>query len=84
MAGHPAGHRVDRVLDVHPALLEQLGQLADGVLRLGDRQAVAGHHDHVLGIGQLDRDVVGADRPDGSAGSGLGGDALRRHRTRRS
>ena len=56
------GDRVDRVLHVDAALLEQLGQLADGVLGLGDREAVARHDDHVLGVGQLDRDVVGADR----------------------
>ena len=38
---HPAGDRVDRVLDVDAALLEELGQLADRVLGLGDREAVA-------------------------------------------
>ena len=69
---HPAGDRVDRVLHVDAALLEQLGQLADGVLGLGDREAVARDHDHVLGVGQLDRDVVRADRADRAARPGRG------------
>ena len=41
MPGHPAGDRVDRVLHVDAALLEELGQLADRVLGLRDREAVA-------------------------------------------
>ena len=53
-----------------PLRLEELGQLADGVLGLGDREAVAGHDDHLLGVGQLDRDVVGADLADRAAGAG--------------
>ena len=73
VARHPAGDRVDRVLHVDAALLEQLGQLAHRVLGLGDREAVARDDDHVLGVGQLDRDVVGADRADRAA----------RHRRRR-
>ena len=67
---HPAGDRVDRVLDVDTLGLEQLGQLADGVLGLRDGEAVARHDDHRLRIGQLDRHVVGADLADGAAGSG--------------
>ena len=50
-----------------PRLLEELGQLADGVLGLGDREAVARDDDHVLGVGQLDRGVVDADLADGAA-----------------
>ena len=69
---HPAGDRVDRVLHVDAALLEQLGQLAHGVLRLGDGEAVARDDDHVLGVGQLDRDVVGADGADRAARPGRG------------
>ena len=67
VARHPAGDRVDRVLHVDAARLEQLGQLADGVLGLGDGEAVAGHDDDVLGVGQLDRDVVDADLADRAA-----------------
>ncbi len=68
MPRHPPGDRVDRVLDVDAALLEQLGQLADRVLRLGDGQAVARHDDDVLRVGQLDRDIVRADGPHGATG----------------
>ena len=50
--------------DLDPARLEQLGQLAHGVLCLGDREAVAGHHDDLLGVRQLDRGVVAADLAD--------------------
>ena len=41
VAGHAAGDRVDRVGDVDALLLEQLGELADVVLRLRDREPVA-------------------------------------------
>ena len=53
-----------------PLRLEQLGQLADGVLGLGHGEAVARDDDHRLRVGQLDRDVVGADLADGAAGAG--------------
>ncbi len=68
-----------------PPLLEELGELAHAVLRLGDRQAVAWDDDHVLGVGELDRDVVGADRADRAArAAGAGGRRpLRRRRSRR-
>ena len=56
---------MDGVLDVDAARLEQLGQLAHRVLGLGDGEAVARDDDHVLGVGELDRDVVGADLADG-------------------
>ena len=38
-----------------------------GVLGLGHGEAVAGHDDDVLGVGQLDRGVVGRDLADGAA-----------------
>ena len=50
-----------------PRCLEQLGQLADRVLRLGHGEAVAGHDDDLLGVGQLDRRVVEADLAHGAA-----------------
>ena len=53
-----------------PPRFEELGQLADGVLGLGHREAVARHDDHRLRIGELDRDVVGADLADGPTGAG--------------
>jgi hypothetical protein len=40
------GDRVDRVLHVDARDLEELGQLADGVLGLGDREPVARDDDH--------------------------------------
>ena len=66
MPWHAAGDGVDGVLDVDTLGFEELGQLADGVLSLRDRKTVAGHDDHVLGIGQLDRHIVRADLTDGA------------------
>ena len=86
MPRHPAGHGMDRVRDVDAPLLEELGQLADRVLGLGDGEAVARDDDHVARVGQLDRDVVGADRADRAARA-AGRAACgrpRRRRTRRS
>ncbi len=62
MAGHAAGDRVDRVVDRDPALLELVGDLLDRVLGLGDGEAVAGDDDDGVGVGELDRRVLGADR----------------------
>ena len=64
MAGHPARDRVDRVLDLDATLLEEVGQLADRALGLGDRQAVTGHDDDALAVGQQDGRVLGGDLPD--------------------
>ena len=61
VAGHAAGDRVDRVLDLDAFLLELVGQLADRVLRLRDRHPVAGDDDHFVGVGEHRGDVVGAD-----------------------
>ena len=60
MAGHPAGDRVDRVVDLDAALAEHVDQLAQRVLGLGHREAVAGDDDHAVGVRQQDRDVLGA------------------------
>ncbi len=62
MAGHASRDRVDRELDRDAALDEQLAQLPDLVLRLGDRHAVAGNHDHLLGKGHHDPDIGRFDR----------------------
>ena len=84
MAGHAAGDRVDGVADGDAAGLEQLGELADGVLGLGHREAVARHDDDGLGVGELDGGVVDADLADRAA---LGPDrsrpSPRRRRSRR-
>jgi hypothetical protein len=45
------------VLDRNALVLEQVGQVLDGVLGLGDGQTVAGHHDDLVGVGHLDRGV---------------------------
>ena len=45
VARHAPGHRVNGVADVHAFLVELVGQLTYGVLRLGDREAVSGN-DH--------------------------------------
>jgi hypothetical protein len=57
VARHAAGHRVDGVLDVDATLLEQLGQVADGVLGLGHRHTVARDHDHGPGVVEQDREA---------------------------
>ncbi len=61
VAGHPPRDRVDRVADVDLACLQQVGELADDVLGLGDREAVAGHDDDALRERQHDGRVVHAD-----------------------
>ena len=53
-------------LTVTPLCGELVGQLLDRVLRARDREAVAGHDDHRLGVAEDERRVVGAaalDRP---------------------
>ena len=81
VAGHAAGDRVDAVDDVDAPGLEHLGQLADRVLRLRDREAVAGHDDDLRGVVEQDRDVVRLhrlDRPVGDRGGARGRPALER------
>ena len=64
MAGHPAGDRMDGVGHFDPPLLEQLRELARGMLRLRDGQPVARHDDDPLGVGEQRADVFGRGRPD--------------------
>ena len=59
VARHPARDRVDRVLHRRRRALEEVGQLAHRVLRLGDRQPVARDDDDLLRVGEHDRGVVG-------------------------
>ena len=60
VARHAARDRVDRVLHVDAARLEQVGELADRVLGLRDREAVAGDDHHLVRVGEHDRRVLGA------------------------
>ncbi len=62
VARHPARHRVDRVADPDPVPLELVGELLHRVLGLGDRHPVAGDEDDRVGVAELDRGVLGADR----------------------
>ncbi len=66
VAGHAAGDGVDRVADGDAALLQLVGDLLDRVLGLGDGEAVAGDDHDRVGVGELDRGVLGADRGVGS------------------
>src|SRR4029453_13538494 len=59
-----AGGWGGRVVCVPPALLQLVGELLDRVLCLGDRHAVAGDEDDRVGVAELDRGVLGADRVD--------------------
>eukprot|EP00053_Salpingoeca_punica_P012955 m.116409 g.116409 ORF g.116409 m.116409 type:complete len:1093 (-) comp16076_c1_seq1:125-3403(-) len=52
LARHAAGHRVDAKAHLDAALRQHLGNVGNGVLGLGHGQAVAGHNDHALGVGQ--------------------------------
>jgi hypothetical protein len=64
VAGHAAGHRVDGEGHLGAVLLEQVAELADHVLRLGDGHAVAGdEHDRLRGL-EDEVGVVGDDRLD--------------------
>ena len=67
MARHAPCDRMDRVPDVDALLLEQLGELAHVVLRLRDRQPVAGDEHDPPRVGEHDRDVVRGRRADGRA-----------------
>ena len=58
------------VVDVDATRLEDLAELADSMLRLRDGQAVAGHDDDALRIGELDGRVVDADLADRRAALG--------------
>ena len=49
-------------MTVDPALLELVGHLLDRVLGLGDGEPVAGDDHDRVGVGELDRRVLGADR----------------------
>ena len=52
MTGHATGDRVNPETHVDALVTQELGDLVDRVLRLGDGHAVAGHDDHVLGLTQ--------------------------------
>ena len=64
MARHAAGDRVDRVADLDPVLLQDVGHLAQRVLRLRHRHAVARHDDDRAGILHDEGGVLGAARFD--------------------
>ena len=62
MPRHATRDRMDCIVDINAARGEQVRELAQGRLRLGDRQTVTGHEDHLVGVAEHDRDVVGAGR----------------------
>ena len=59
VAGHAARDRVDRVFDADALFLEQVAHLAQRVLRLGHRHAVAGDDDDLLGLLHQEGRVLG-------------------------
>ena len=65
--GHASGHRMDRILDGHAALLELVGELLHLVLRTGDRHAVAGHEHDQLREGEQGSEVLDGGGMDGAA-----------------
>ena len=60
MSRHPARDRVDRVRDLDALRLEQVGELADVVLRLRDCEPVAGDEDDLVRVREHHGDVLGA------------------------
>ena len=50
VAGHAAGDRMDGVFHLDAFLLQHVGHLAQRMLRLRDRHAVARHDDHLGGV----------------------------------
>ena len=57
VAGHAAGHGMDRVAHVHALGDQLLRHLFHRVLRARDGQAVARNDDHALGVAEQERDV---------------------------
>ena len=83
MAGHPARHRVDRVLHLDAPLLEPVGQPAGGVLGPGVPRAVPGALAVVgreAGVAALERFLDGVSEGPGAflvrGGPGIGKTAL--------
>ena len=64
---HAAGDRMDGVDHLHAPRLEQVGELSDRVLRLGDGEPVARDDDHLVRVREQDGDVLGARGADGAA-----------------
>jgi len=56
------GDRMDRVLDLDAAFFEQVGKVADRVLRLRDGHAVARDDDDLIRVREHCCDVVGGQR----------------------
>ncbi len=69
--GHAARDRVDRVFDADAVLLEHVAHLAQRMLRLGDRHAVAGNDDDAVGLLQQEGRVLGAAALPRAVGPGL-------------
>ena len=59
MPGHPPGDGVDDELDLGAVGLQRSGELLDRVLGLGDRHAVAGDEDDLLGGLEHEEGLVG-------------------------
>ena len=59
MAGHATGDGVNGVEDLDALGFEQLRQLTQHVLALGDGEAVARDDDDPTGEAEQDRDVLG-------------------------
>src|SRR5689334_24858856 len=59
MPRHSARHRVDRIFDPYALLLEEVGHLTDGMLRLRDGHSVARNNDYLLGLLHEEGRVLG-------------------------
>ena len=68
MARHAARHRVDRIAHRDAFLFQDIGHLAQRMLRLRHRHAIARHDDHRAGILQDEGGILGAARLDQPVG----------------
>ena len=75
---HSPGDGMNGEFHLAAAGLDLLGQLADLVLGMGDRHAVAGDHDHAAGIGKLNGRIFNRDAADRFAFQRFGRAARRR------
>src|SRR5574341_2274585 len=58
MARHPPRYRMDRILDRNTVAFQQIGKLAQPVLRMRRSHAVTRYDDHGAGIAKHDESVV--------------------------
>ena len=82
VAGHAAGDGMDGVADIDALVLQQVGHLAQRMLRLGHRHAVAGHDDDGRRVLHDERGILRRTRLDRAVSRRPAGGSRRRSRRR--